>query len=248
MKRDRWASDESSESESDAQSRPKALRDESAAASEDRASAEPERAALNELAESELNRADHQSVGLNDGGDRSRARALDAEDVAESVGARDTAGATEPRVHNPLTHGCRSVEHYERLNRIDEGTYGVVYRARCKQSGAIVALKQVKMSPDAAKEGFPITALRETNVLLSLNHPNIINVHEMVVGTQMDRVYMVMEFFDYDLKSAMQLIEHPWSQARAFRALGVSLSQQSPCRDSVPARGRPRSSACCGSC
>ena len=259
MKRDRWASDGSSESESEAQSRPKSdaqsrpkvrRDDERTGTPENRASARP---AAHELAESDRNGDDHHAIGLDGEVDGSRARALDAGDGAEANGAesvdvRDTAGAAVPRVHNPLMHGCRSVEQYERLSRIDEGTYGVVYRARCKQSGAIVALKQVKMSPDAAKEGFPITALRETNVLLSLNHPNIINVHEMVVGTQMDRVYMVMEFFDYDLKSAMQLIEHPWSQARAFRALGVSLSQQSPCRDSVPARGRPRSSACCGSC
>ena len=117
------------------------------------------------------------------------------------------------REYNPLVHGCRSVENYERLNRIDEGTYGVVFRARCKLSGAIVALKQVKMSRDAAKEGFPITALRETNVLLSLNHVNIVSVREMVVGSQMDKVYMVMEFFDYDLKAVMTMIEHPFSQA-----------------------------------
>lgn len=33
--------------------------------------------------------------------------------------------------HNPLTSGCRSVyDCYERLVRIDEGTYGVVWRAK----------------------------------------------------------------------------------------------------------------------
>lgn len=33
--------------------------------------------------------------------------------------------------HNPLTSGCRSVyDCYERLARIDEGTYGVVWRAK----------------------------------------------------------------------------------------------------------------------
>jgi len=33
--------------------------------------------------------------------------------------------------HNPLLSGCRSVyDSYERLNRIDEGTYGVVWKAR----------------------------------------------------------------------------------------------------------------------
>jgi hypothetical protein len=32
------------------------------------------------------------------------------------------------------------------------------------------------MSRETQKEGFPITALRETNVLLSLHHPNIVRV------------------------------------------------------------------------
>ena len=35
----------------------------------------------------------------------------------------------------PALYGCRSVEQYEWLNRIEEGTYGVVYRARDKRSG-----------------------------------------------------------------------------------------------------------------
>lgn len=30
--------------------------------------------------------------------------------------------------HNPLYHGCRSVDEYIRLNFIDQGTYGVVFR------------------------------------------------------------------------------------------------------------------------
>jgi serine/threonine protein kinase len=40
---------------------------------------------------------------------------------------------------------CRSVENFEKLNRIDEGTYGVVYRARERITGEIVALKRVKL-------------------------------------------------------------------------------------------------------
>lgn len=44
------------------------------------------------------------------------------------------------------------------------------------------------MKDDAGEEGFPITALRETNVLLSLQHPNIIRVREMVVGSSLDQV------------------------------------------------------------
>ena len=48
--------------------------------------------------------------------------------------------------------------------RIAEGTYGVVYRAREKATDKIVALKRLKMEKE--KEGFPITSLREINTLL----------------------------------------------------------------------------------
>ena len=40
---------------------------------------------------------------------------------------------------------CRSVEEFERLNRISEGTYGVVYRAKEKATDRIVALKKVRV-------------------------------------------------------------------------------------------------------
>ncbi|KAK7080185.1 hypothetical protein SK128_020452, partial [Halocaridina rubra] len=64
----------------------------------------------------------------------------------------------------PAIMGCRSVDEFECLNRIEEGTYGVVYRAREKATNQIVALKRLKMEKE--KEGFPITSLREVNTLL----------------------------------------------------------------------------------
>jgi cell division cycle 2-like len=48
---------------------------------------------------------------------------------------------------NPLLEGCRSIEDFEHLNVIDEGTYGVVYRARDKRTGEIYAVKKVKLEP-----------------------------------------------------------------------------------------------------
>lgn len=47
------------------------------------------------------------------------------------------------------------------------------------------ARPQVKL-PNV-KEGFPVTALREINLLLSLHHPHIVNCREMVVGNTMDK-------------------------------------------------------------
>lgn len=78
---------------------------------------------------------------------------------------------------------CRSVETYQKLNRIEEGTYGVVYRAQNKETGEIVALKRLKLERE--REGFPVTSLREINALMTLKHPNIVNIREMVVGEQL---------------------------------------------------------------
>jgi len=57
----------------------------------------------------------------------------------------------------------------------------------------VVALKQIKFDEEMTKEGFPVTALREINVLLSLSHENVVSVREMVVGSSFDKVFMVME-------------------------------------------------------
>lgn len=77
-------------------------------------------------------------------------------------------------VASPSSQGCRSVEEFHCLNRIEEGTYGVVYRARDKKTNEIVALKRLKMEKE--KEGFPITSLREINTLLKAQHVNIVTV------------------------------------------------------------------------
>merc|ERR1719244_1893871 len=91
----------------------------------------------------------------------------------------------------PSVHGCRSVAEFKCLNRIEEGTYGVVYRAMDKRTKEIVALKRLKMERE--KEGFPITSLREINTLLISQHPNVVHVREIVVGSNMDQIYIVMD-------------------------------------------------------
>jgi cell division cycle 2-like len=106
---------------------------------------------------------------------------------------------------------CRSVDCYERLNFIDEGTYGRVFRARDIASGDVYALKQVKIAGE--REGFPITALREVSLLLATRHPNIVHVREVVVGSTLDKIYMVMEYAEHDLRSILERMRHPYSQS-----------------------------------
>ena len=80
---------------------------------------------------------------------------------------------------------CRHVDHFEKLNRIEEGTYGVVYRARDRKSGEIVALKKLKLENE--KNGFPINSLREIHTLKLSKHPHIVDVKEIVSTSDFSR-------------------------------------------------------------
>lgn len=75
----------------------------------------------------------------------------------------------------PGISGCRSVNEYKLTRRIEEGTYGIVYEAIELASDAQVALKRLKLEKE--KEGFPITSLREINMLMKCKaHKNIVRL------------------------------------------------------------------------
>lgn len=64
------------------------------------------------------------------------------------------------------------MERYRKIQKIGEGTYGQVYKAKDRQSGEIVALKRIRL--EAEDEGIPSTAIREISLLKELQHPNIV--------------------------------------------------------------------------
>ena len=98
-------------------------------------------------------------------------------------------------------HGCRSVDEFVCMNRIEEGTYGVVYRARDKRTQEIVALKKLKMERE---KDFPITSLREIKTLQISQHVNVVAVREIVFGSNLDQIFIVMDFVEHDLKGLME--------------------------------------------
>ncbi|KAI3816742.1 hypothetical protein L1987_16446 [Smallanthus sonchifolius] len=133
----------------------------------------------------------------------------DSENGDGFQGTPETVAPSQRSVN--MLQGCRSVDEFERLNKIDEGTYGVVYRAKDNKTGEIVALKKVKMEKE--REGFPLTSLREINILLSFHHPSIVDVKEVVVGSNLDSIFMVMEYMEHDLKALMETMKQPFSQS-----------------------------------
>lgn len=89
---------------------------------------------------------------------------FDSDDEPVTKKSKPEIEEIKPKKYLPAVYGCRSVEEFEINNKIEEGTYGVVYRAREKKGKReMVALKKLKM--DREREGFPITSLREVNTL-----------------------------------------------------------------------------------
>ncbi|OZJ01704.1 hypothetical protein BZG36_05264 [Bifiguratus adelaidae] len=109
---------------------------------------------------------------------------------------------------SPFLQGCRHVDNYEKLNRIEEGSYGIVFRARDRETGDIVALKKLKLEKE--KNGFPVTSLREISTLMMCKHPHVVNVREIVVGDKLDQIFIVMDFVEHDLKSLMEEMQSPF--------------------------------------
>lgn len=122
-----------------------------------------------------------------------------------------------PRTRHPPIQPSRSVYSYERLNQIEEGSYGVVFRARDKQTGDIVALKKLKL--DEEKNGFPITALREIYALMSCRHENVVGVREVVVGDTLTQC--VTNSFVYKLHVITVSFVSLLSMTKSFRCDGL---------------------------
>eukprot|EP00762_Andalucia_godoyi_P005005 ANDGO_01468.mRNA.1 Cell division control protein 2 homolog len=92
-----------------------------------------------------------------------------------------------------------ALERYRKIEKIGEGTYGVVYKAEDKDTGLIVALKKIRLENE--DEGVPSTAIREISLLKELNHPNVVRLLEVVHSD--NKLQLVFEFLDQDLKHYM---------------------------------------------
>lgn len=80
----------------------------------------------------------------------------------------------------------RSVDHYDKLNDIEEGTYGFVARATELATGRVVAIKRLKLEP-GDPNGLPVTGLREIQILKRCRHRNVVKLEEVVVGNDVGK-------------------------------------------------------------
>jgi len=82
---------------------------------------------------------------------------------------------------------------YEILDKLGEGAMGVVYRARDRSLGRVVALKMLSTELGDEEE-LHQRFHREAEAIGQLNHPNIVSVFDL--GQSEGRLYMAMELLD----------------------------------------------------
>jgi serine/threonine protein kinase len=85
---------------------------------------------------------------------------------------------------------------YLKLEKLGEGNYGCVYKARDRQTGQLVALKKIKL--DDEDDGVPSTALREVAILQDIVHEHIVRLEQVIL--EHGQLYLVFEYLDLDLR------------------------------------------------
>ncbi|XP_073026354.1 probable serine/threonine-protein kinase At1g54610 [Primulina eburnea] len=98
----------------------------------------------------------------------------------------------------------RRADSFEKLDKIGQGTYSNVYRARDLDAGKVVALKKVRfdnLEPESVR-----FMAREIHILRRLNHPNIIKLEGLVTSRMSCSLYLVFEYMEHDLAG---LASHP---------------------------------------
>jgi cyclin-dependent kinase 1 len=114
-----------------------------------------------------------------------------------------TGGATTDNMSNGNgPHVSYALSDYVKIEKIGEGTYGVVYKGKNKITNQLVALKKIRLEND--EEGVPSTAIREISLLRELKHPNIVKLMDVLM--QENKLYLVFEFLSMDLKKYMETI------------------------------------------
>lgn len=120
--------------------------------------------------------------------------------------------------------GPQPQDRYQRLEKVGEGSCGVVFKCRDRETDGVVAIKKIRFSyeaNDGSQEaelggdwadahigaahlfGAPSAALREVAALQTLQgHPNVVRLQEAFVDNGA-RMYLVCEFLERDLRRHM---------------------------------------------
>ncbi|XP_011036368.1 PREDICTED: probable serine/threonine-protein kinase At1g54610 [Populus euphratica] len=91
----------------------------------------------------------------------------------------------------------RRADSFEKLDKIGQGTYSTVFKARDLETGKIVAMKKVRfvnMDPESVR-----FMAREIVILRRLDHLNVMKLEGIVTSRMSGSLYLVFEYMEHDL-------------------------------------------------
>nr|XP_016485655.1 PREDICTED: probable serine/threonine-protein kinase At1g54610 [Nicotiana tabacum] len=103
-------------------------------------------------------------------------------------------------------------ESFEKLEKIGQGTYSSVFRARDLESGRTVALKKVRFD-NFEPESVRFMA-REIMILRRLDHPNIIKLEGLITSRLSCSMYLVFEYMEHDISGLLSRPEVEFSESQ----------------------------------
>ncbi|KAL9233747.1 hypothetical protein vseg_008703 [Gypsophila vaccaria] len=101
---------------------------------------------------------------------------------------------------------------YEKLEKIGQGTYSSVFRAREHATGKIVAMKKVRFDnyhPESVR-----FMAREITILRKLDHPNIIKLHGLIASRVSSSIYLVFDYMEHDLAGLLSSPQVTFTEAQ----------------------------------
>ncbi|XP_059293921.1 protein IMPAIRED IN BABA-INDUCED STERILITY 1-like isoform X1 [Lycium ferocissimum] len=101
---------------------------------------------------------------------------------------------------------------FQKLEKIGQGTYSSVYRARDIENGQMVALKKVRFDnfqPDSVR-----FMAREIAILRKLDHPNIMKLEGIITSRLSCSIYLVFEYMEHDLSGLLSCPDIKFSDSQ----------------------------------
>ncbi|TYH24393.1 hypothetical protein ES288_A03G088500v1 [Gossypium darwinii] len=101
---------------------------------------------------------------------------------------------------------------FEKLEKIGQGTYSTVFRARDLESGKIVALKKVRFD-NFEPESVRFMA-REILILHRLDHPNVIKLEGIITSRMSCSIFLVFEYMEHDITGLLSCPDIKFSESQ----------------------------------
>ena len=78
--------------------------------------------------------------------------------------------------------------------RIGKGSFSTIYKCRHNITNKIYALKEITIDKNKNKK--KLSNKKEFEIMRKLNHTNIVKIHDVIIDTQLNNIYFIMDYYE----------------------------------------------------